>query len=88
MTESPSAETGRYTESTPKSRELQGEAERFLPGGSSRGTAYFEPYPFFVDRGEGHYVYDVDGNRYLDLHAERDEPDHGPCPPGRHPGDP
>ncbi len=62
-----SAETGRYTDSTPRSRELQAEAERFLPGGSSRGTAYFAPYPFFVDRGEGHYVYDVDGNRYLDF---------------------
>ena len=67
MTASPSAETGRYTESTPKSRALQAEAERFLPGGSSRGTAYFAPYPFFVDCGEGHYVYDVDGNRYLDF---------------------
>ena len=67
MTASPSAETSRYTESTPRSRDLQAQAERFLPGGSSRGTAYFAPYPFFVDRGEGHYVYDVDGNRYLDF---------------------
>ena len=67
MTASSAPETGRYTESTPKSRVLQAEAERFLPGGSSRGTAYFAPYPFFVDRGEGHYVYDVDGNRYLDF---------------------
>ena len=43
------------------------EAERYLPGGSSRGTAYFGPYPFFVDRTEGHHVVDVDGNRYLDF---------------------
>ena len=52
---------------TPRSRQLQEEASRSLPGGSSRGTAYFDPYPTFVDRGEGHYVYDVDGNRYLDF---------------------
>ena len=60
-------ETARYTASTPKSSKLQSHAEKYLPGGSSRGTAYWTPYPFFVDRGEGHYVYDVDGNRYLDF---------------------
>ncbi len=38
-----------------------------MPGGSSRGTAYFPPYPFFVERTEGHHVTDVDGNRYLDF---------------------
>ena len=60
-------EIERYKAKTPKSRELQAEAERVLPGGSSRGTAYFAPYPFFAEAGEGHYVYDVDGNRYLDF---------------------
>src|SRR5262249_62003436 len=52
---------------TPKSRALQAGGEQVLPGGSSRGTAYFSPYPFFADHGDGHYVYDVDGNRYLDF---------------------
>ena len=60
-------ETNSYIAATPRSRELQEEAARYLPGGSSRGAAYFEPYPFFVDRAEGHYVYDVDANRYLDF---------------------
>ena len=60
-------EIDRYVASTPKSRELQREAERYLPGGNSRAPAYFEPYPFFVDHAEGHHVYDVDGNRYLDF---------------------
>ena len=60
-------ELERYVAKTPKSRALQAEAERVLPGGSSRGTAYFAPYPFFADHGDGHYVYDVDGNRYLDF---------------------
>ena len=61
------SEVERYVASTPRSAELQAEAERYLPGGSSRGTAYFGPYPFFVDRTEGHHVVDVDGNRYLDF---------------------
>ena len=61
------SEVDRYTASTPRSAELQAEAERYLPGGSSRGTAYFGPYPFFVERSDGHHVVDVDGNRYLDF---------------------
>ena len=61
------SEVERYVASTPRSGELQAEAERYLPGGSSRGTAYFGPYPFFVERTEGHHIIDVDGNRYLDF---------------------
>ena len=60
-------ETRRYISDRPKSRVLQKEAEKYLPGGSSRGTSYFEPYPFFVDHAEGHHVFDVDGHRYLDF---------------------
>ncbi|MBM3948714.1 MAG: aspartate aminotransferase family protein [SAR202 cluster bacterium] len=56
-----------YTKKHAKSKTMQAEAAKYLPGGSSRGTAYFDPYPFFVDHAEGHYVYDVDGNRYLDF---------------------
>ena len=56
-----------YIASTPRSRELQAEAARYLPGGSSRAVTYFEPYPFFIDHAEGHYVQDVDRNRYLDF---------------------
>jgi 4-aminobutyrate aminotransferase len=39
-----------------------------------RDTQVFAPcagrvYPFVIERGEGSYVWDVDGNRYLDLNA-------------------
>ena len=60
-------EIDRFVARTPRSRELQEQAARYLPGGSSRGTSYFDPHPIFADHGEGHYVYDVDGNRYLDF---------------------
>ena len=60
-------EIDRYIANTPGSRKLQQEAIHHLPGGSSRGTSYFDPYPHFIDHGEGHYIYDVDGNRYLDF---------------------
>lgn len=60
-------EIDRFVADTPVSRRKQAEAEKYLPGGSSRGTAYFPPYPHFIERGEGHYIYDADGNRVLDF---------------------
>ena len=57
----------RYKSRTSKSAELNVGAAGYLPGGSSRGTAYFDPYPIFADYGQGHYLVDVDGNRYLDF---------------------
>ena len=61
------AEIDSYQAKTPKSLEMQRKASRYLPGGSSRGTAYFDPYPHFIERGKGSFVYDVDGNEYLDF---------------------
>lgn len=60
-------EVDQFVANTPKSKALQSEASEYLPGGSSRGTAFYAPYPTFVDHGEGQYVYDVDGNCYLDF---------------------
>ena len=60
-------ESDAYAAKTPRSMAMQAEAVKYLPGGSSRTTAYFKPYPFFAEHGDGHYVYDVDGNRYLDF---------------------
>ena len=60
-------EIERFVSGTPVSQGKQAEAEKYLPGGSSRGTAFFEPYPHFIERGEGHYIYDADGNRLLDF---------------------
>ena len=59
-------EIDRYIASTPKSKAVLDEAEKYLPGGSTRGAQYFPPYPFVADHGDGLYLYDIDGNRYLD----------------------
>lgn len=56
-----------FIASAPISRGKQAEAEKYLPGGSSRGTAFFDPFPHFIERGEGHYLYDADGNQLLDF---------------------
>ncbi|GIH64126.1 aspartate aminotransferase family protein [Microbispora siamensis] len=42
-------------------------ARRSLPTGVSRQTLVYRPYPLFAERGQAQYLWDVDGNRYLDL---------------------
>jgi len=61
------AEIDTYISRTPRSAKFQEQAKAYLPGGSSRGTSYFDPYPHFIERGEGPYIIDVDGNKSLDF---------------------
>jgi glutamate-1-semialdehyde 2,1-aminomutase len=56
-----------YHNRTPRSAELAGVAERLMPGGDTRAATYFPPHPVTVTRGEGPFLWDVDGNRYVDL---------------------
>lgn len=52
------------------SNELQRRAEEFFPGGVNSPVRAFRAvggHPPFVVRAEGAYLYDADGNRYLDL---------------------
>lgn len=42
---------------------------RYLPLGVASSFQSHYPYPFVIERGEGPHVWDLDGNRYLDLHA-------------------
>jgi len=52
------------------SLELERRAEGYFPGGVNspvRGFRAVGGHPPFVVRGEGAYLYDADGNRYLDL---------------------
>ena len=44
-------------------------AVRHIPGGVASSWASSRPVPIWVERGEGAYVWDVDGNRYIDFHA-------------------
>ena len=56
-----------YRQTTPGSRALHDKAVRVMPGGTTRTTTYFEPYPLFIDRGEGCLVWDVDGTERVDM---------------------
>jgi glutamate-1-semialdehyde 2,1-aminomutase len=56
-----------YVARNPRSRELLARAERSLPGGNTRTGAWMDPFPPYIDRGEGVYLYDVDGHQILDF---------------------
>lgn len=57
-----------YYRRTPTSRARCERACRFLPGGDTRTSVYWQPYPTYVDWGTGCTVCDADGNSYLDFH--------------------
>jgi glutamate-1-semialdehyde 2,1-aminomutase len=56
-----------YKRRTPQSRSHCESASRVLPGGDTRRSVFFHPYPTYIDHGEGCSLVDVDGNRYLDF---------------------
>ncbi len=66
MTNPPEAQP---TSSTARSAQLFAEAQRLLPGGVNSPVRAFRGVggtPRFIDYGAGPYLYDVDGNRYID----------------------
>ncbi|MFN8457767.1 MAG: aspartate aminotransferase family protein [Anaerolineae bacterium] len=57
----------RYQALNPKSEHAYQRALRSLPGGNSRTTIYFQPYPVYFERGAGCRVHDIDGNERIDF---------------------
>ncbi|MGQ9571907.1 MAG: glutamate-1-semialdehyde 2,1-aminomutase [Dehalococcoidia bacterium] len=54
---------------TSRSRALYAEAQKYIPGGVNSPARAFRAVggePLFVARGEGPYIYDADGRRYID----------------------
>src|SRR5262245_54035051 len=52
-----------------KSRQLLAEAARYLPGGvNSNFRIGISPTPLVFERAEGPYLFDVDGNRFIDYY--------------------
>src|SRR3954452_9293834 len=58
-----------FSSTRTRSQELQQRAERFFPGGVNSPVRAFRAVggaPPFIERAEGAYVVDADGNRYID----------------------
>lgn len=50
-----------------KSKEMIEQAKQIIPGGVQHNLAFNYPFPLVFTKAEGAYLYDVDGNRYLDF---------------------
>jgi glutamate-1-semialdehyde 2,1-aminomutase len=62
-------EVTEYAAKTPRSRALHEEAAGVMPGGNSRTTTFFDPYPFYFQRGQGAHVWDADGVERVDFNG-------------------
>ncbi|MCW3066039.1 MAG: glutamate-semialdehyde -aminomutase, partial [Solirubrobacterales bacterium] len=40
---------------------------RTMPGANTRTATFYAPFPLAIERGEGPWIWDVDGNRLIDL---------------------
>ena len=61
-------EVDEYRRQNPTSLSRFDAAKAVIPGGNTRQTAYFAPYPFYAVQGEGCRIYDLDGNVRLDFY--------------------
>ena len=50
-----------------KSKEMITEAKKFIPGGVQHNLAFNYPFPIVIDRAEGAFLWDADGNQYIDF---------------------
>ena len=62
-------ELAEYTSKTSRSRALHEEAVAVMPGGNSRTTTFFDPYPFYFQRGQGAHIWDADGVERVDFNG-------------------
>jgi glutamate-1-semialdehyde 2,1-aminomutase len=60
----------RYAEANPASLAAHTQAARVMPGGNTRSTLYFTPFPLTMAGGASCWMTDLDGHRYLDLLGE------------------
>jgi glutamate-1-semialdehyde 2,1-aminomutase len=55
-----------YVDTRAKSRALYERAVQSMPSGAAHDGRVFSPFPFYVERADGAYKWDVDGHRYID----------------------
>ncbi|NVM02915.1 MAG: aminotransferase class III-fold pyridoxal phosphate-dependent enzyme [Candidatus Helarchaeota archaeon] len=58
---------GAYEDLTPRSKELFDKAKTLIPGGLEHNLSIKHPYPIVIDKALGPYMWDVDGNQYIDF---------------------
>ena len=56
-----------FNEKCKKSKEMITEAKKFIPGGVQHNLAFNHPFPIVIDGADGAYLWDLDGNKYIDF---------------------
>ena len=67
MAERADALIRRYEEWSPGSYKRTVEARHYLPGGDTRSSAHYGPYPLYMTEGDGCRIQDVDGHSFIDF---------------------
>jgi len=60
-------EIATYAAANPKSGALHERAVKFMPGGDTRNSIYWDPFPLYVVDGDGTILTDADGNKRTDM---------------------
>ena len=50
-----------------RSKEMTSEAKKYIPGGVQHNLAFNYPFPLVFTKAKGAYLYDLDGNKYIDF---------------------
>jgi len=56
-----------YDKKCVQSKAIYEKAQQFIPGGVQHNLAFNHPIPLTFSKADGAYLYDVDGNRYIDF---------------------
>jgi len=56
-----------FDEKCTRSRILTEEAKKYIPGGVQHNLAFNYPFPIAIEKADGPFLWDVDGNRYIDF---------------------
>ena len=50
-----------------KSKEITDRAKKIIPGGVQHNLAFNYPFPICISKADGAYMWDIDGNKYIDF---------------------
>ena len=56
-----------YDEKCVASRAVYEESQQYIPGGVQHNLAFNKPFPMCMAKADGAYLYDKDGNKYIDF---------------------
>lgn len=56
-----------YDDMCKESKAVYEESKNYIPGGVQHNLAFNKPFPMCMARAEGAYLYDKDGNKYIDF---------------------